>query len=99
MLRSPAGTVETDEISLITDSCEVRSVDLNVITSVRIAEQDLRLEVGALSRLDRFVARPDVRRMNISTTGAASEICIVSYISECPSEDTYRIVMCLQDVQ
>src|ERR1700758_959350 len=32
------GTVETDEISLITDSGEVRSVDLNPMTSVRIID-------------------------------------------------------------
>src|SRR6266705_5349236 len=34
----PGWTVETDEISLITDSGEVRSVDLNASTSVKIAE-------------------------------------------------------------
>src|SRR5467141_3465874 len=39
----PGWTVETDEISLITDSGEVRSVDLNASTSVRIAEKDLQV--------------------------------------------------------
>src|SRR5207249_11993354 len=39
-------TVETDEISLITDGGEVRSVDLNPSTSVRITEKDLQVEVG-----------------------------------------------------
>src|SRR5229473_2439438 len=38
---APNWTVETDEISLITDSGEVRSIDLNPATSVRIAEHDL----------------------------------------------------------
>ena len=41
----PGWTVETDEISLIADSGEVRSVDLNASTSVRIAEKDLQVEV------------------------------------------------------
>src|SRR5271170_1115393 len=39
-------TVETDEISLISDSGEVRTVDLNPATSVRIADKDLQVEVG-----------------------------------------------------
>jgi len=48
VLRSTLSSfpVETDEISLITDSGEVRSVDLNASTSVRIAEKDLQVEVG-----------------------------------------------------
>jgi len=45
--RSPAGPVETDEISLITESGEVRSVDLEFVKQVcGIAEKDLQLEVG-----------------------------------------------------
>ena len=39
-------TVETDEISLISDTGEVRSVDLNPATSVRIVDHDLNAEVG-----------------------------------------------------
>src|SRR2546421_8841404 len=39
------GTVEIDEISVITDTGEVRSVDLGSATSVRIAEKDLQAEV------------------------------------------------------
>src|ERR1700737_4601604 len=39
-------TVETDEISLISDAGEVRSVDLNPTTTVRIADHDLQVEVG-----------------------------------------------------
>jgi hypothetical protein len=42
----PGWTVETEEISLITDGGEVRSVDLNSSTSVKIAEKDLQVEVG-----------------------------------------------------
>jgi hypothetical protein len=38
--------VETDEISLITESGEVRSVDLNPATSVRLLDHDLQVEVG-----------------------------------------------------
>src|SRR5690349_8366638 len=39
-------TVETEEISLISETGEVRSVDLNPTTSVRITDKDLQVEVG-----------------------------------------------------
>jgi hypothetical protein len=90
----PGWTVETDEISLITDGGEVRSVDLNASTSVRIAENDLRVEVGRYLGLIASSRDQDVRRMTISTTGAGERNLYVSYISEVPVwKTTYRIVL------
>jgi len=90
----PGWTVETDEISLITDSGEVRSVDLNASTSVRIAEKDLQAEVGRYLGLIASSRDQDVRRMTISTTGASERNLYVSYISEVPIwKTTYRIVL------
>ncbi len=87
-------TVETDEISLITDGGEVRSVDLNPSTSVRIAEKDLQVEVGRYLGLIASSRDQDVRRMTISTTGAGERNLYVSYISEVPIwKTTYRIVL------
>ena len=90
----PGWTVETDEISLITDSGEVRSVDLNASTSVKIAEKDLQLEVGRYLGLIASSRDQDVRRMTISTTGIGERNLYVSYISEVPIwKTTYRIVL------
>ena len=87
-------TVETDEISLITDTGEVHSVDLNPTTSVRIAEKDLQLEVGRYLNLIASSRDQDVRRMTISTTGNGERNLYVSYISEVPIwKTTYRIVL------
>jgi hypothetical protein len=87
-------TVETDEISLITDGGEVRSVDLNPTTSVRIADHDLQIEVGRYLGLIASARDQDVRRMTISTTGAGDRNLYVSYISEVPIwKTTYRIVL------
>jgi hypothetical protein len=87
-------TVETDAISLITDSGEVRSVDLNPSTSVRIAERDLQVEVGKYLGLVASSRDQDVRRMTISTTGTGERNLYVSYISEVPIwKTTYRIVL------
>src|SRR5882762_2824549 len=90
----PGWTVETDEISLITESGEVRSVDLNSSTSVRIAEKDLQLEVGRYLGLIASSRDQDVRRMTISTTGIGERNLYVSYISEVPIwKTTYRMVL------
>ena len=87
-------TVETDEISLITDSGEVHSVDLNPTTSVRIAEKDLQMEVGRYLNLIASSRDQDVRRMTISTAGNGERNLYVSYISEVPIwKTTYRIVL------
>jgi hypothetical protein len=90
----PGWTVETDEISLITEGGEVRSVDLNSLTSVKIAEKDLQIEVGRYLGLLASSRDQDVRRMEISTTGTGERSLYVSYISEVPIwKTTYRIVL------
>jgi len=87
-------TVETDEISLISESGEVHSVDLNPTTSVRIAEKDLQIEVGRYLNLIASSRDQDVRRMTISTAGNGERSLYVSYISEVPIwKTTYRIVL------
>lgn len=87
-------TVETEEISLITDSGEVRSVDLNPATAVRIIDHDLQVEVGRYLSLIASARDQDVRRMTISTTGSGDRNLYVSYISEVPIwKTTYRIVL------
>jgi len=87
-------TVETEEISLISDAGEVRSVDLNPATSIRILDGDLKLEVGRYLGLIAASRDQDVRRMTLSTTGTGDRNLYVSYISEVPVwKTTYRIVL------
>jgi hypothetical protein len=89
-----AWTVETDEISLITDAGEVRTVDLSPATSVRIAERDLNIEVGRYLSLLGSSREHDLRRMTISTAGSGDRNLYVSYISEMPIwKTTYRVVL------
>jgi Carboxypeptidase regulatory-like domain len=87
-------TVETDEISLIIDGGEVRTVDLNPATSVRIMDHDLQVEVGKYLGLVASARDQDVRRMTVSTAGTGERNLYVSYISEVPIwKTTYRIVL------
>ena len=83
-----------DEVSLITDSGEVRTAELGAATSVRLAERDLNQEVGRYLDLIASTRSQDLRRMTISSTGAGDRQVYVSYISEVPLwKTTYRIVM------
>src|SRR5579859_7807319 len=79
-----AGSVEMEQISLISDAGEVRNVDLNTSTSVRIVDRDLNTEVGKYLGLVASAREQDVRRMTISTTGNGERNLYVSYISEVP---------------
>ena len=87
-------TTERTEVSLVSDSGEVRSAEVTPATSVRIAEKDLQVEVGRYLGLIASSRDQDLRRMTISTTGAGERNLYVSYISEVPIwKTTYRLVL------
>jgi archaellum component FlaC len=86
--------VTVDQISIISDSGEVRVFDLTPTTSVRVAEKDVNDEVGKYLSLVASTRDQDVRRMTISTAGEGERNLLVSYISEVPVwKSTYRIVI------
>jgi hypothetical protein len=88
------GTTEWTEISLVSDSGEVRTAEVTPATSVRIVEKDLQVEVGRYLGLIASSRDQDLRRMTISTTGAGERNLYVSYISEVPIwKTTYRLVL------
>jgi len=92
--NGPNWRVDTDQISVITDSGEVRSVDLEPTTNVRILDRDLNTEVEKYLGLIASAREQDVRRMTISATGTGERNLYVSYISEVPLwKTTYRIVL------
>ncbi|MGD1077775.1 MAG: DUF4139 domain-containing protein [Candidatus Sulfotelmatobacter sp.] len=86
--------VTIDQISIVSDSGEVRVFDLNPSTSVRVAEKEVNEEVGKYLGLVASTRDQDVRRMTISTAGDGERNLLVSYISEVPVwKSTYRIVI------
>jgi len=88
------GTTEWTEISLVSDSGEVRTAEVAPATSVRIAEKALQVEVGRYLSLIASSRDQDLRRMTISTAGTGERNLYVSYISEVPIwKTTYRIVL------
>jgi hypothetical protein len=86
--------ITVEQVSLISDTGEVRTFDLTPATSVRIAEKDLNEEVGRYMHLMASTRDQDVRRLTISTAGSGQRDLLVSYISEVPIwKSTYRIVV------
>jgi hypothetical protein len=82
------------QVSLVSDSGEVRIFDLTPSTSVRVTEKDVNEEVGKYLGLVASTRDQDVRRMTISTAGDGERNLLVSYISEVPVwKSTYRIVI------
>lgn len=82
------------QISLVSDSGEVRIFDLTPSTTVRVVEKDVNDEVGKYLGLVASTRDQDVRRMTISTAGDGERNLLVSYISEVPVwKSTYRIVI------
>lgn len=87
-------TTEWTEIALVSDSGDVRTLELTPSTNLRIAEKDLQGEVGRYLSLIASSRDQDLRRMTISTAGAGDRNLYVSYISEVPIwKTTYRIVL------
>lgn len=87
-------TITVIEVSLISDTSELRTVELGSTTSVRILERELSQEVSRYMGLVASTRDRDLRRMTISTAGSGERPLFVSYISEVPVwKTTYRLVL------
>jgi hypothetical protein len=86
--------LKSTQVSLVSDSGELRSFDLTAATSVRILESEMTHEVGRYMALLASARNKDIRQMTISTSGTGPRQVVVSYISEVPVwKSTYRIVL------
>jgi hypothetical protein len=91
--------LKSTQISLVSDSGELRTFDLTPATSVRILESDMTREVSRYMALLASARDKDVRQMTISTSGQGPREIVVSYISEVPVwKSTYRIVLPKNDL-
>jgi len=87
-------TLEVDLATVVTDSGEVRSVEITPAVTVRLIERDVTQEVGRYLSLLASVRQEDLRRMSIATSGTGDRQLYVSYVSEVPIwKTTYRIVL------
>src|SRR5580692_2980660 len=87
-------TLEVDLATVVTDSGEVRSVEITPAVSVRLIERDVTQEVSRYLSLLGSMRQEDLRRMTITANGSGERQLFVSYISEVPIwKTTYRIVL------
>ena len=87
-------TMQVDDVALMTDGGELRTVELSPSVSVRLLERELTGKVGRLLDLAGSAREPDLRKMTIATEGSGDRSLFVSYISEVPVwKTTYRVVL------
>jgi hypothetical protein len=92
--RKPRTDGPRDEIALVTDAGDMRSVELGPAVSVRIVDHDSADQVGTYLRLLASTRGQNHRRLTIATVGTAARDVLVSYISEVPVwKTTYRLVL------
>src|SRR5258708_1735983 len=92
--RAKGETAKTLELSVVTDSGEVRTFPVTPTLGVRVADRDLTSEITKYMNLVSSTRDQDLRQMTISTTGAGARNVFVSYISEVPVwKSTYRILL------
>jgi hypothetical protein len=85
---------EVEYLSLMSETGEMRTIELSPASSIRL------LEPGLSGKIDRYLdlvsseRDADVRKMVISTEGSGDRQLYVSYISEVPVwKSTYRLVL------
>jgi hypothetical protein len=92
--RGNALAEQTTELSVVTDTGEVRIVELSTESVVRLADRELNQQVGRYLGILASAQQQSLRRMTISTTGTGERPLFVSYVSEVPVwKSTYRLVM------
>src|SRR5262249_49551245 len=94
--RRPRGNDEAprDELTLVSDGGEIRSVELAASVGVKLVERDLADQDATYLGLLASNRSQDRRRMTISASGTGERDVLVSYISEVPIwKTTYRIVL------
>ena len=84
----------TDILTVISNDGTVRSITLRPNVSVRLAERDLRDDIGRYLAVVASGRDQDIRRMTLAARGSGARRLVVSYISEVPIwKSTYRLVL------
>jgi hypothetical protein len=83
-----------DELTLVTDGGDIRTVELSPAVSVRLTERESADQVGAYLGLLASNRAQNRRQLKIATVGTIARDVMVSYISEVPVwKTTYRLVL------
>jgi hypothetical protein len=92
--RADGSSTTVDEIVIVSEGGDVRTFELSPGVSVRVADADLRQQVGQYLDLMASTRAQDLRRMAIATRGTGERQVFVSYVSAVPVwKTTYRLVL------
>jgi len=84
---------EQDELTLVTDAGEMATVELGGSTRVRLADADLRQDLGRYLDIASSHGDRSQRRVVLSTVGTGSRQVLVSYVGEAAVwKTTYRLI-------
>ncbi len=87
-------TLEVDYLSLLTETGEIRTVELGPSVNVRLLEKALAPQMERYLDIVSSTRAADLRTMNIRAEGQGERRIFVSYISETPVwKATYRLVL------
>lgn len=87
-------TESVDELTVVTDGGDVRTIELGTGGGVRLVEADLRRDLAQYLDLLSSTRAQDLRRLSVATRGSGTRDLFVSYVSEVPVwKTTYRLVI------
>jgi len=85
---------ETQDLVLVTDGGELRSIALDQIRGIKLLDQRLREDLEQYLSILQSTIHKNARKLTITTNGSAERDLFISYVVEAPVwKTTYRIVL------
>ncbi|HMV49223.1 MAG TPA: carboxypeptidase regulatory-like domain-containing protein [Blastocatellia bacterium] len=89
-----AERTETQELVLVSEGGELRSLPLDQIRGIKILDAKLREDLDQYLSILQSTLHKNLRKLTISTTGQGERDLFVSYVVEAPVwKTTYRVVL------
>ncbi|HEU0173553.1 MAG TPA: carboxypeptidase regulatory-like domain-containing protein [Blastocatellia bacterium] len=89
-----AEKIETQELILVSDGGELRSIPLDQIRGIKLLDAKLREDLEQYLSIMQSTIHKNLRKLTISTTGQGERDLFLSYVVEAPVwKTTYRVVL------
>jgi hypothetical protein len=92
--RQGAEKIETQELVLVSEGGELRSIPLDQIRGIKLLDAKLREDLEQYLSILQSTIHKNLRKLTISTTGQGERDLFLSYVVEAPVwKTTYRVVL------
>lgn len=89
-----AEKIETQELVLVSEGGELRSIPLDQIRGIKLLDAKLRQDLEQYLSILQSTIHKNLRKLTISTTGRGERDLFLSYVVEAPVwKTTYRVVL------